>query len=138
MHGFAGVPKALDVCDEGLLAVGAGVFKILWPDDTPEQARFLSKEENVAYQPTECEEQQKDFDFEVTCRARASLVNWRLSSPSLSGGLRTLFLPTQVAVLPGTKVAYGVSGHIPGRGLLVCNRAYSRELDKPSNSTSRR
>ncbi|MGC6745006.1 MFS transporter [Escherichia coli] len=54
MHGFMGHPGWFWMfVIEGLLAVGAGVFTFFWLDDTPEQARFLSKQEkNVAYQST--------------------------------------------------------------------------------------
>lgn len=46
MHGFMGHPGWFWMfVIEGLLAVGAGVFTFFWLDDTPGQARFLSKQE---------------------------------------------------------------------------------------------
>ncbi len=48
MHGFMGHPGWFWMfVIEGLLAVGAGVFTFFWLDDTPEQARFLSKQEKT-------------------------------------------------------------------------------------------
>lgn len=66
---------------EGLLAVGAGVFTFFWLDDTPEQARFLSKQEKtLLINQLASEEQQK-----VTSRLSDALRttesgNWRLST----------------------------------------------------------
>ena len=92
MHGFMGHPGWFWMfVIEGLLAVGAGVFTFFWLDDTPEQARFLSKQEKtLLINQLASEEQQK--------------VTSRLAVYGL-----IFFLPTQVAALLGTKVGFTAS-----------------------------
>jgi MFS family permease len=72
MHGFMGHPGWFWMfVIEGLLAVGAGVFTFFWLDDTPEQARFLSKQEKtLLINQLASEEQQK-----VTSRLSDALRN---------------------------------------------------------------
>ena len=87
MHGFMGHPGWFWMfVIEGLLAVGAGVFTFFWLDDTPEQARFLSKQEKTL------------------------LIN-QLASEEQQVAVYGLifFLPTQVAALLGTKVGFTAS-----------------------------
>ncbi|MGG9032564.1 MFS transporter, partial [Escherichia coli] len=72
----------------GLLAVGAGVFTFFWLDDTPEQARFLSKQEKtLLINQLASEEQQK-----VTPRLSDALRNGRVWQ------LAIIYLTIQVAV----------------------------------------
>lgn len=97
---------------EGLLAVGAGVFTFFWLDDTPEQARFLSKQEKtLLINQLASEEQQK-----VTSRLSDALRNgrvWQLAIIYLTIQVAVygliFFLPTQVAALLGTKVGFTAS-----------------------------
>ncbi|WP_329799081.1 NlpC/P60 family protein, partial [Escherichia coli] len=73
---------------QGLLAVGAGVFTFFWLDDTPEQARFLSKQEKtLLINQLASEEQQK-----VTSRLSDALRNGRVWQ------LAIIYLTIQVAV----------------------------------------
>ncbi|WP_149450727.1 MFS transporter [Escherichia albertii] len=106
MHGFMGHPGWFWMfVIEGLLAVGAGVFTFFWLDDTPQQARFLSKEEKtLLIQQLTSEEQQK-----VTSRLSDALRNgrvWQLAIIYLTIQVAVygliFFLPTQVAALFGT------------------------------------
>ncbi|HAY5555691.1 TPA: MFS transporter [Escherichia coli] len=106
MHGFMGHPGWFWMfVIEGLLAVGAGVFTFFWLDDTPEQARFLSKEEKtLLINQLASEEQQK-----VTSRLSDALRNgrvWQLAIIYLTIQVAVygliFFLPTQVAALFGT------------------------------------
>lgn len=134
MHGFMGHPGWFWMfVIEGLLAVGAGVFTFFWLDDTPEQARFLSKQEKtLLINQLASEEQQK-----VTSRLSDALRNGKgLATgdylPDHSGsGLRINFLPAD----PGCCIAgdksglYGVGGHRHSVGCgLVWNLAYSALL----------
>ncbi len=97
---------------EGLLAVGAGVFTFFWLDDTPKQARFLSKQEKtLLINQLASEEQQK-----VTSRLSDALCNcrvWKLAIIYLTIQVAVygliFFLPTQVAALLGTKVGFTAS-----------------------------
>lgn len=113
MHGFMGHPGWFWMfVIEGLLAVGAGVFTFFWLDDTPEQARFLSKEEKtLLINQLASEEQQK-----VTSRLSDALRNgrvWQLAIIYLTIQVAVygliFFLPTQVAALLGTKVGFTAS-----------------------------
>ncbi|EER8913357.1 MFS transporter [Escherichia coli] len=106
MHGFMGHPGWFWIfVIEGLLAVGAGVFTFFWLDDTPEQARFLSKQEKtLLINQLASEEQQK-----VTSRLSDALRNgrvWQLAIIYLTIQVAVygliFFLPTQVAALFGT------------------------------------
>ncbi|ELH6316219.1 MFS transporter [Escherichia coli] len=106
MHGFMGHPGWFWMfVIEGLLAVGAGVFTFFWLDDTPEQARFLSKQEKtLLINQLASEEQQK-----VTSRLSDALRNgrvWQLAIIYLTIQVAVygliFFLPTQVAALFGT------------------------------------
>ncbi len=134
MHGFMGHPGWFWMfVIEGLLAVGAGVFTFFWLDDTPEQARFLSKQEKtLLINQLASEEQQK-----VTSRLSDALRNGTSLAtgdylPDHSGsGLRINFLPAD----PGCCIAgdksglYGVGGHRHSVGCgLVWNLAYSALL----------
>ncbi len=48
MHGFMGHPGWFWMfVIEGLLAIGAGIFTFFWLDDTPQQARFLSRKKRT-------------------------------------------------------------------------------------------
>ncbi len=89
MHGFMGHPGWFWMfVIEGLLAVGAGVFTFFWLDDTPEQARFLSKQEKtLLINQLASEEQQK-----VTSRLSDALRNGRVWQ------LAIIYLTIQVAV----------------------------------------
>lgn len=113
MHGFMGHPGWFWMfVIEGLLAVGAGVFTFFWLDDTPEQARFLSKQEKtLLINQLASEEQQK-----VTSRLSDALRNgrvWQLAIIYLTIQVAVygliFFLPTQVAALLGTKVGFTAS-----------------------------
>ncbi|EQA5824528.1 MFS transporter [Escherichia coli] len=113
MHGFMGHPGWFWMfVIEGLLAVGAGVFTFFWLDDTPEQARFLSKQEKtLLINQLASEEQQK-----VTSRLSDALRNgrvWKLAIIYLTIQVAVygliFFLPTQVAALLGTKVGFTAS-----------------------------
>ncbi|HBL0174682.1 TPA: MFS transporter [Escherichia coli] len=92
MHGFMGHP--------------------FWLDDTPEQARFLSKQEKtLLINQLASEEQQK-----VTSRLSDALRNgrvWQLAIIYLTIQVAVygliFFLPTQVAALLGTKVGFTAS-----------------------------
>ena len=106
MHGFMGHPGWFWMfVIEGLLAVGAGVFTFFWLDDTPEQARFLSKQEKtLLINQLASEEQQK-----VTSRLSDALRNgrvWQLAIIYLTIQVAVygliFFLPTWVAALFGT------------------------------------
>ncbi|EFE7956909.1 MFS transporter [Escherichia coli] len=106
MHGFMGHPGWFWMfVIEGLLAVGAGVFTFFWLADTPEQARFLSKQEKtLLINQLASEEQQK-----VTSRLSDALRNgrvWQLAIIYLTIQVAVygliFFLPTQVAALFGT------------------------------------
>lgn len=131
MHGFMGHPGWFWMfVIEGLLAVGAGVFTFFWLDDTPEQARFLSKQEKtLLINQLASEEQQK-----VTSRLSDALRNGRSLATSdylpdhSGGGLRINFLPAD----PGCGIAgnksglYSVGGHRHSVGCgLVWDLAYS-------------
>ncbi|WP_187790213.1 MFS transporter, partial [Salmonella sp. S043_49643] len=113
MHGFMGHPGWFWMfVIEGLLAVGAGVFTFFWLDDSPEQARFLSKQEKtLLINQLASEEQQK-----VTSRLSDALRNgrvWQLAIIYLTIQVAVygliFFLPTQVAALLGTKVGFTAS-----------------------------
>lgn len=113
MHGFMGHPGWFWMfVIEGLLAVGAGVFTFFWLDDTPEQARFLNKQEKtLLINQLASEEQQK-----VTSRLSDALRNgrvWQLAIIYLTIQVAVygliFFLPTQVAALLGTKVGFTAS-----------------------------
>lgn len=99
MHGFMGHPGWFWMfVIEGLLAVGAGVFTFFWLDDTPEQARFLSKQEKtLLINQLASEEQQK-----VTSRLSDALRNGRVWQ------LAIIYLTIQVAV-------YGLIFFLPTR-----------------------
>lgn len=124
MHGFMGHPGWFWMfVIEGLLAVGAGVFTFFWLDDTPEQARFLSKQEKtLLINQLASEEQQK-----VTSRLSDALRNgrvWQLAIIYLTIQVAVygliFFLPTQVAALLGTKWALRRRWSPPFRGLRPC------------------
>ncbi|HAW0907738.1 TPA: MFS transporter [Escherichia coli] len=89
MHGFMGHPGWFWMfVIEGLLAVGAGVFTFFWLDDTPEQARFLSKQEK-------------------TLLINQLAIIYLTIQVAVYGLI--FFLPTQVAALLGTKVGFTAS-----------------------------
>ncbi|HDY2802289.1 TPA: MFS transporter [Escherichia coli] len=89
MHGFMGHPGWFWMfVIEGLLAVGAGVFTFFWLDDTPGQARFLSKQEK-------------------TLLINQLAIIYLTIQVAVYGLI--FFLPTQVAALLGTKVGFTAS-----------------------------
>ena len=89
MHGFMGHPGWFWMfVIEGLLAVGAGVFTFFWLDETPEQARFLSKQEK-------------------TLLINQLAIIYLTIQVAVYGLI--FFLPTQVAALLGTKVGFTAS-----------------------------
>ncbi|MCZ9233010.1 MFS transporter [Escherichia albertii] len=106
---YMGAPLALTL---GSPLSGAGVFTFFWLDDTPEQARFLSKQEKtLLINQLASEEQQK-----VTSRLSDALRNgrvWQLAIIYLTIQVAVygliFFLPTQVAALLGTKVGFTAS-----------------------------
>ena len=122
MHGFMGHPGWFWMfVIEGLLAVGAGVFTFFWLDDTPEQARFLSKQEKtLLINQLASEEQQK-----VTSRLSDALRNGRVWQLAI---IYLTILPADAGCcIVGDKSGlYGVGGHrhSVGRGL-VWDLAYS-------------
>ncbi|HAG7621299.1 MFS transporter [Escherichia coli] len=92
MHGFMGHPGWFWMfVIEGLLAVGAGVFTFFWLDDSPEQARFLSKQEKtLLINQLASEEQQK-----VTSRLSDALT---LLAAGIGIGLSGLLSPVLAIV----------------------------------------
>ncbi len=124
---------------EGLLAVGAGVFTFFWLDDTPEQARFLSKQEKtLLINQLASEEQQK-----VTSRLSDALRNgrvWQLAIIYLTIQVAVygliFFLPTQSCGIAGNKSGlYSVGGHRHSVGCgLVWDPGLFRAIPiKPAN-----
>lgn len=114
MHGFMGHPGWFWMfVIEGLLAVGAGVFTFFWLDDTPEQARFLSKEEKtLLINQLASEEQQK-----VTSRLSDALRNgrvWQLAIVALCVAaigfiaVQPVFWTMPTQLLSGTALAAGI------------------------------
>lgn len=113
MHGFMGHPGWFWMfVIEGLLAVGAGVFTFFWLDDSPQQARFLTQEEKQALSQQLASEEQTKVTSRLSDAIRIGRV-WQLAMIYLCIQVAVygliFFLPTQVAVLLGTKVGFYAS-----------------------------
>lgn len=140
MHGFMGHPGWFWMfVIEGLLAVGAGVFTFFWLDDTPEQARFLSKQEKtLLINQLASEEQQK-----VTSRLSDALRNgrvWQLAIIYLTIQVAVygliFFLPTRGCGIAGNKSGlYSVGGH---RHSVGCGLVWDWLIPRYSDKTGER
>ncbi len=88
MHGFMGHPGWFWMfVIEGLLAIGAGIFTFFWLDDTPQQARFLSRKKRTRLSGNWRAKKKK-----VTSRLADALRNGRVWQ------LAIIYLTIQVAV----------------------------------------
>lgn len=113
MHGFMGKPGWYWMfMIEGILAVVAGLFTFYWVVDTPDKAKFLSKEEKQAI----ITELAREETTKVTSHISEAVKNpkiWQLAIIYLTIQVAVygliFFLPSQVAALLGTKVGFTAS-----------------------------
>ena len=113
MHGFMGHPGWFWMfIVEGLLAIVAGAFTFFYLDDNPQNARFLTAEEKTVLI--------KRLESEESAKTNSRLMDgmkdirvWHLALIYMTIQIAVygliFFLPTQVAVLLGTKVGFKAS-----------------------------